>query len=201
MKKNHKKKIAAVAGVFALAVLMLSSSRSYCQIAKGQSKFIGNVIGTYIPSDFAKYWDQVTPENAGKWGNVAVSENPARWDWAPLDSIYNYSLSHGFPFKFHNLIWGNQQPTWINSLSPARQKKIAEIWIKDCGKRYPRSAMVDVVNEPIQHPPSYKNALGGDGSTGRRCSPFLIRRQVATLRLCSARVRAKACPPLPSATK
>ena len=149
-----------------MAGFLISPPGSYCQIAKGHSKFIGNVIGTYIPSDFAKYWNQVTPENAGKWGNVAVSENPAKWDWAPLDSIYNYAIAHHFPFKFHNLIWGRQQPEWIDKLPPAEQKKMVETWISECGKRYPESAMVDVVNEPIQKPAPYKDALGGDGRTG-----------------------------------
>lgn len=152
--------------LLAMAGFLISPVRSYCQIAKGQSRFIGNVIGTYIPSDFAKYWNQVTPENAGKWGNVGVSENPAKWNWAPLDSIYEYAVAHHFPFKFHNLVWGPQQPTWIASLPPARQKKMVEYWISEAGKRCPKAAMVDVVNEPIQKPPVYKNALGGDGSTG-----------------------------------
>ncbi len=164
--KSERYKVGGIVVMSVLAVLAFSSSRSYGQIARGQSKFIGNVIGTYIPSNFAKYWNQVTPENAGKWGNVAVSENPAKWDWAPLDSIYDYAVAHHFPFKFHNLIWGRQQPTWIDKLPPAKQKKIVETWIRDCGKRYPKSAMVDVVNEPIQKPAPYKDALGGNGKTG-----------------------------------
>ncbi len=164
--RNIRLTVVRIIGSLAIMLLLFPSSRAFSQIAKGQSKFIGNVIGSYIPSDFAKYWDQVTPENAGKWGNVAVSENPAKWKWAPLDSIYEYALAHHFPFKFHNLVWGNQQPTWIASLPPAKQKEMVELWIREAGKRYPKSAMVDVVNEPIQHPPVYKNALGGNGKTG-----------------------------------
>jgi hypothetical protein len=45
------------------------------------------------------------------------------------------------------------------------------------------------------------SGLGGVGARGGGRSPFLTLRHCATLRLCSARVRAKAWPPLPSATK
>ncbi len=169
MLSNASKKLLYHQEVFSFLIIMAAlilPERSFSQIAKGQSKFIGNVIGAYIPSNFAKYWDQVTPENAGKWGNVGVSENPAKWDWTPLDSIYDYALSHHFPFKFHNLVWGNQQPTWIAGLPPEKQKKMVELWISEAGRKFPKAAMVDVVNEPIQHPPAYKNAIGGDGKTG-----------------------------------
>jgi endo-1,4-beta-xylanase len=156
-----------LAGILLItAGFLFLPGRALCQIAKDHSKFLGNVIGTYIPPDFAKYWDQVTPENAGKWGNVGVSPDTESWHWSHLDSIYEFAVSNGFPFKFHNLVWGPQQPTWIATLPPAQQKKMVETWIADAGRRYPKTAMVDVVNEPIQKPPVYKNALGGDGSTG-----------------------------------
>lgn len=163
-KAKHRLQLIVILLIMAGSLIL--PRRASCQIAKGQSKFLGNVIGTYTPSDFAKYWDQVTPENAGKWGNVGVSPDPRLWYWSRLDSIYDYAVSNGFPFKFHNLVWGPQQPTWIAGLPPARQKKMVETWISEAGKRYPKAAMVDVVNEPIQKPPVYKNALGGDGSTG-----------------------------------
>jgi endo-1,4-beta-xylanase len=38
-------------------------------------------------------------------------------------------------------------------------------WIRDFGNRYSPD-LVDVVNEPLHHKPSYRNALGGDGSSG-----------------------------------
>ncbi len=45
-------------------------------------------------------------------------------------------------------------------------KEIVKVWIRLCGERYPKSGLVDVVNEPIQKPASYRNAIGGDGETG-----------------------------------
>ena len=138
-------------------------------IAKGQSKFLGNVIGNFIPKNFNSYWNQVTPENAGKWGNVEISKNVFVWD--TLDQVYNYAIKHKFPFKFHNLVWGKQQPTWIKDLDSAQQVQQVEQWIKLCGKRYPKTSFIDVVNEPIRtkqdtaYPPYYK-AIGGEGKTG-----------------------------------
>lgn len=167
MRKHNWYNIIGIAGTALFAILLLSSSQSYCQIAKGQSKFIGNIIqGPHIPSGFAKYWNQVTPGNAGKWGFVARIENPADWYWTALDSVYDYAIREGFPFKYHNLIWGHQEPSWINSLKPKQQLKMVKTWIRMAAQHCPKSAMIDVVNEPIQNPPSYKDALGGDGSTG-----------------------------------
>ncbi len=154
-------------GIFlAVAGLLIMPARAYCQGVKEHPKFIGNVIGTYTPSDFSKYWDQVTPENAGKWGLVGITSDTNSWYWAHLDSIYDYAISRGFPFKFHNLIWRQQQPEWMHDLDPAQQKRTVEAWIRMCGERYPKAALVDVVNEPMQKPAFYKDAIGGDGKTG-----------------------------------
>ncbi len=139
---------------------------AFSQLAKGNGKFVGNVIhdGNSIHSDFSKYWDQVTPENAGKWGSVEYSQGS--YNWTQLDHIYNYAISHGFPFKEHNLIWGQQQPSFMSTLDSAQQYQEIVNWIDSCGHRYPKAAFCDVVNEPIHTPPSYKNALGGNGTTG-----------------------------------
>ena len=70
-----------------------------------------------VRANFSKYWNQVTPENAGKWGNVESSRD--QYNWAPLDNIYNDALTNGFPYKHHALIWGSQYPSWITSLDSA----------------------------------------------------------------------------------
>lgn len=128
------------------------------------SKFLGNVIGSSVPSDFANYWDQVTPENASKWGSVESTRNVM--NWSNVDLIYNYCKTNGFPFKFHNLVWGSQEPSWVSGLSAADQKTAVTQWIQAAGARYPNADLVDVVNEPLHTPPDYKNAIGGDGTTG-----------------------------------
>jgi len=151
--------------VRAIIIFLLLGPSLYAQMARGKAKFLGNILGSaQADLDFATYWNQVTPENSGKWGSV----EPTRglMEWSGLDAMYHYAQSHGFIFKQHNFIWGRQQPSWMESLPPDEQKLEATKWISQYGQRYPDTQFIDVVNEPIHDPPGYKKALGGDGSTG-----------------------------------
>ena len=138
--------------------------------ATGKPKFVGSVHGTVSVSNFTHYWTQVTPENAGKWGSVEGTRNVM--NWTQLDAAYNFAKGNGYPFRLHTLIWGNQQPSWIETLSAADQ--LAEItqWFDAVAARYPAIDFIDVVNEPLHAPPNatgrgnYINALGGTGASG-----------------------------------
>lgn len=125
--------------------------------------FIGNIIAGSTPANFSQYWNQVTSENAGKWGSAESTRDSI--NWGTIDSHYNYAHGQGYPYKFHVLVWGNQQPSWISGLSTSDQLAEVTEWIQAAGGRY-NCEMWDVVNEPLHAQPSYKNALGGDGSTG-----------------------------------
>ncbi len=136
------------------------SEASFAQLAANKSKFVGNIIRNGFSireSNFKKYWNQVTPENAGKWGSL---------NWQQLDNIYNFAKSNGFPYRHHTLVWGNQEPGFIAGLDSASQYQEVVNWISSVGQRYPAIDFCDVVNEPLHAPPSYKRALGGDGATG-----------------------------------
>ena len=128
------------------------------------SKWVGNIIAGSVPSNFATYWNQSTPENASKWGVVEGRQGSR--SWGNVDTIYNYCKTNGFPFKFHTLVWGSQEPNWIGSLSATAQKQAVTDWIAAAGAKYPNSDFVDVVNEPLHSPASFRNAIGGSGSTG-----------------------------------
>lgn len=128
------------------------------------SKFLGNVIASNVPSNFSTYWNQVTPENSTKWGSVEGSRN--NMNWSQADTAYNYARNNNMPFKFHTLVWGSQEPGWIGGLSAVDQKAEVIQWINAAAQRYPNAQYVDVVNEPLHAKPSYRNAIGGDGSTG-----------------------------------
>lgn len=134
-----------------LSLLIIASlpSESFSQLAIGRSKFLGNAItfGSNIPSNFTKYWNQVTPGNDGKWGSVEGNQEGV-FGWTGLDEVYNFALSNGFLFKDHNLIWGSQQPDWINYLDSADQRAAVRAWIDSVGQRYPKMDFIDVVNEP-----------------------------------------------------
>jgi endo-1,4-beta-xylanase len=151
--------------ILALSTLaLLLSPSSWAQLAAGQEKFLGNVINSSVPSSFSQFWNQVTPENAGKWGSVESTRN--QMNWQQLDVIYNFAQQNGYKFKGHTLVWGSQFPEWLSGLSPAQQRAEIEEWIQAYAARYPGTWAIDVVNEPIKTPLPWKAALGGDGATG-----------------------------------
>jgi endo-1,4-beta-xylanase len=129
-------------------------------------KFVGNIdTRGQVRSDFLMYWDQLSPENAGKWGSVEGVRN--QMNWTTLDRFYAFAKQNNIPFKEHNFIWGAQQPSWLAGLSQADQRAEVEEWIRLYCQRYPDTALIDVVNEPPPHTtPVYMAALGGAGASG-----------------------------------
>jgi GH35 family endo-1,4-beta-xylanase len=126
-------------------------------------KFVGNITTNgNVRSDFLRYWDQITPENEGKWASVEGTRDV--YNWSGLDRAYNFALANNIPFKQHTFIWGNQSPGWINNLSPSEQAAEIEEWIRDYCARYPNTAMIDVVNEatPGHAPAAYAQSAFGN---------------------------------------
>jgi endo-1,4-beta-xylanase len=126
-------------------------------------KFVGNITtGNSLDTNgltFSDYWDQITPENAGKWGSVQRTAGAA-FNWGALDAIYDYSEQKGIIFKEHTFVWGSQQPT--GDLTQAD----VQSWMREFCTRYPNTRLIDVVNEPPPHTePSYAEAIGG-GTNG-----------------------------------
>ena len=155
-------RLLAMVVVLAVAFGLLGQTK----VAKSQSQFLGNIYyGSQPPAGFSQYWNQVTPENSGKWGSVETSRD--QYSWGDLDSAYNYAKSNGYPFKHHTFVWDNQRPGWIDSLPQSEQRAEVEEWIHDVCQRYPDIDMIDVVNEPLHAAPTtYMDALGGSGATG-----------------------------------
>ena len=141
-------------------------------MATGKSKFVGGVYSAAQLPNFNAYWNQVVPENAGKWGSVEATRDVM--NWTELDAAYNLAKTNGYIFRFHILIWGNQQPAWIENLPPSEQLEEINEWFAAVASRYPGIDLLEVVNEPLHDPPSspgngggnYINALGGNGITG-----------------------------------
>ena len=151
--------------IFLLTLSLAGLSAQTTPMAKDHSKFLGNIYPNSTPYNFNLYWNQVTPENAGKWGSLQPS-NQNSFSWTNLDRAYNYAKDNGYKFKLHTLIWGSQEPAWIDNLSASAQKNAVENLFSQISQRYPDIDFIDVVNEPLHQPPSYKNAIGGNGSTG-----------------------------------
>lgn len=145
-------------------VFLLLFQCSYAQLALNKCKFLGNIIANSPPSTFDTYWNQVTPENSGKWESVESTRDQMNWN--ALDLAYQYAKEKGFPFKQHAFVWNNQKPAWLSALSSVEIKEEVEEWIDAYGQRYPDTDFIDVVNEPLNAPASYRNALGGGGATG-----------------------------------
>jgi endo-1,4-beta-xylanase len=159
----HSFKVPLLAGLL-LGVLAAGNSSHAAVPETPPEKFLGNILDARSDPYFADLWNQVTPENAGKWGAVEAQRDTM--SWAVLDGIFAYARAHDLPVKQHTLVWGQQQPRWLDDLSEGEQRAEVTEWIMGFAERYPDVALVDVVNEPLHAQPSYKEALGGDGETG-----------------------------------
>ncbi|MGI4742228.1 MAG: endo-1,4-beta-xylanase [Janthinobacterium lividum] len=153
---------------------------AYAPLAAGKPKYLGSAYSSAQATYFGDYWNAVTPENGGKWGSVEGTRGT--FNWADADSAYNRAARTGGIFRFHNLIWGTQQPNWLKGLSDADQLAEIKIWFQAIATHFAgkRIDFIDVVNEPIHTPPTgnttagaadatggaYINALGGTGTTG-----------------------------------
>jgi endo-1,4-beta-xylanase len=152
-----------VVGLLTVAVAAVSMVKVNAGLSNS-SKFLGNIIASSVPSNFSTYWNQVTPENATKWGSVESGRDSMNWSQA--DTAYNYAKSNGMQFKFHTLVWGSQEPGWISSLSNSDKKAEVLEWMDAAAAKYGDADFVDVVNEPLHAQPSYKDAIGGSGTSG-----------------------------------
>ncbi|HOV98260.1 MAG TPA: endo-1,4-beta-xylanase [Bacteroidota bacterium] len=140
-------------------------------LASKQQKFVGCAYSSSQSPNFEAYWNQVIPENGGKWGSVEATRDVMNWGEA--DAAYQLAKSNGFPFTFHVLVWGAQQPSWISSLPQEEQLEEIREWFQAVCDHFPDIEYLQVVNEPLHAPPdgqssraNYINALGGAGTTG-----------------------------------
>lgn len=130
-----------------------------------QKKWVGNTTQDGIfPGDYFDLWDQVTPENAGKWGSIEIERDIMIWD--ELDAIYEEAINNNIKFTAHPLIWDQQQPVWLETLTAEEQAAEVEEWISLFCEHYPEVEMINVVSAPYHQKPFYYEALGGDGVSG-----------------------------------
>jgi endo-1,4-beta-xylanase len=158
--------LSSITALRILILLLLPCPQTHAApIAEGNPKFLGNITGSRAtPSNFLSYWNQVTPENSGKWASVERTRDVMDWRW--LDSTYAFSRKNKIPMKLHTLIWGNQTPSWVSRLTAEEQLAEVDEWFKACAERYPDVEYIDVVNEPLHVVHPCREALGGAGSTG-----------------------------------
>ena len=145
--------------LFNLLLLLFVAANAMGQLARDNQngKFLGNITTSYnwveycdpqgCDLKYSDYWNQMTLENATKWGSV--HKGWGKFDWSSADKSYQYCKEHGILFKFHALIWGSQHPSWIESLSAAGTKKAIVEWFDEVKNHFPDLEIIDVVNEAI----------------------------------------------------
>ena len=116
----------SIALIFVASVLL--GQPASAQIAAGKAKFVGNVTGNSVPSNFGTYWNQVTPENGSKWGSVEGTRNVM--NWAAADAAYNWAQTNGYKFKFHNFRVGFAVSGLAHRPHTAQQRAEVEEWIR-----------------------------------------------------------------------
>lgn len=144
-------------------------------LSAGKGKYLANIISNSVRSDFNKYWNGVTAENACKWGSVERTRNVMNWVGA--DRSYNHAKDNNMAFRYHVLAWGSQYPSWIKALSPADFQAEMEEYIAAVAERYPLTDQIEVLNENMylntwdkkehaEGTPFFRAGLGGPGETG-----------------------------------
>jgi endo-1,4-beta-xylanase len=144
-----------------------------------EPKFLGSAHSGGNSLNFGAYWNQVTPENGGKWGSVEFTRDV--YNWTEARAAREQARANGHVFKWHVLFWGNQQPQWMWNLSPEEQIVEIREWLDAIRTEFPDLEQIEVVNEPLHDRPDktsagnttaqggsggYYEALGGAGVTG-----------------------------------
>ena len=140
-------------------------------IATGKNKFLGSAYSTPQAPNFSKYFNQVTPENAGKWGSIEGTKGV--YNFTEVDQAREFAKVNGFPFRFHVLIWGAQQPTWLKPLSDAEKVQKIKAWFQAVASHYDGSSnararleYLEVVNEALNDPPNNEGPNASDAASG-----------------------------------
>jgi len=120
------------------------------QLGKCKGKYLGNIIAYNTPSNYSTLWNQVTSENGSKWGSVEGTKG--KYDFTNSDLAYNWAKNNGGLFKYHNLMWGAQTPSWVSSATTAELQVSIENYTKAVANHYAPMgglSLIDVLNEPV----------------------------------------------------
>jgi endo-1,4-beta-xylanase len=87
----------------------------------------------------AREFNYVTAENEMKWGNIEPSRGS--FSFGSADQIVNFATQNGMKVKGHTLVWFDQNPSWLTSITSASDL---------------RDAMVDHIKGVMDH---YKGTI------------------------------------------
>jgi endo-1,4-beta-xylanase len=113
----------------------------------------------------AGQFDSLTPENAMKW--QPIHPRPDEWNFDPADRLVLFAGRNGMRVKGHTLVWHNQVPDYLASLSEDDLRCAVREHIRTVVGRYRgRVYAWDVVNEALAdgdgdlRPTLFLNRLG-----------------------------------------
>jgi hypothetical protein len=86
-------------------------------ITSATDSFIGSQNTTQqqqFQSYLNKHFNMIVTSNQGKWSSNEATQNSLTM--SDFDEVLSYAKSHNMTARAHNLIWGTQQPTFVNNL-------------------------------------------------------------------------------------
>jgi endo-1,4-beta-xylanase len=90
----------------------------------------------------------ITPENDLKWEKTEPEQGS--YDFGAADRIVRFAGEHHMAVRGHVLVWHQQNPGWLDDLSPARLRAALRDHITTLMRRYAgRIGEWDVVNEAV----------------------------------------------------
>ena len=93
----------------------------------------------------------LTPENATKMDTTRPTATT--WNWSQADDLYNKAVAAHMPYRFHNFVWHNALPGWVNSTvnaGNARQFMANHIYQSMQHFKGKNVHSWDVVNEAVE---------------------------------------------------
>ncbi|GGK54073.1 hypothetical protein Ppa06_13550 [Planomonospora parontospora subsp. parontospora] len=155
------------AAVVALPASPAQASSPLRVHAEAQGKFIGTALATSPLANETAYrniaateFNQITAENAMKWD--ATESSPNQFNFSGADQIMAFAEQNGQQVHGHTLVWHNQTPNWVQSLSATEMRSAMQNHISRVAGRYasnPALKSWDVVNEVFEENGSLRNSF------------------------------------------
>jgi endo-1,4-beta-xylanase len=110
-------------------------------------------------AEAALEFNYVTPENEMKWDVTEPTQNGFTFELG--DQIVDFAVQNGMKVKGHALVWHNQLPQWLTSMTNADQIRSAMINHIQGVMEYYRGKVIawDVVNEAFDDDGSLRDSI------------------------------------------